>query len=110
MPWAEKAVAMIRANFMHTGLACIDITDLINVLRACESRKLILETVPYEDPQQIPWAQLQRFRFKSCFTALFAGEELSLQIYSALAGALDKINENLDSFKLAATVHSRPSR
>lgn len=108
MLWAEQAIAMIRATLMHAGLACIDITDLLSVLKACESRKLILEVIPYEDHRQVPWAQLQRFRFNHCFAALFAGDELSLQMYSELGGALEEINEHLESLKLAATFHSHP--
>jgi len=108
MLWAEQAIAMIRATLMHAGLACIDITDLLSVLKACESRKLVLEIIPYEDCRQVPWAQLQRFRFNQCFAALFAGDELSLQMYSELGGALEKINEHLDNLKLAATFHSHP--
>lgn len=108
MLWAEQAIAMIRATLMHAGLVCIDITDLLSVLKACESRKLILEIIHYEDHRQVPWTQLQRFRFSNCFAALFAGDELSLQMYSELGGALEKINEHLDSLKLAATFHSHP--
>lgn len=105
--WAEQAIAMIRATLMHAGLACIDISDLLSVLKACASRKLVLEIIPYKDHRQVPWAQLQRFRFSHCFAALFAGDELSLQMYSELGGALEEINQHLDSLKLAATFHSR---
>ncbi|MEZ3187398.1 hypothetical protein HZR81_21120 [Pseudomonas sp. LM13] len=104
--WAEQGIHMLTHAFMHTGFVCIDITDLIRVLRACESQKLLLEIIPYDDPLEVPWEQLQRFRFRNLFASLFASHDLTMQMYSDLGNALEEISPNVDCMMLAANYHA----
>lgn len=106
MKWAEQGIHMLTHSFMHVGLICIDITDLVRILRACESQKLFLETIPYDDSLEVPWEQLQRFRFKNLFASLFAGHDLTMQMYSDLGNALEEISPNANNLILAANYHA----
>lgn len=106
MKWAEKGIRMLTHPFMHVGLICVDISDLIRVLRACESQKLLLEIIPYDDPLEVPWAQLQRFRFRNIFASLFAGHDLTTQMISDLGNALEEISPSVGCMLLAANYHA----
>ena len=106
MKWAEQGIHMLTHPFMHVGLICIDISDLIRVLRACESQKLLLEIIPYDDSLEVPWEQLQRFRFRNLFASLFAGHDLTMQMYSDLGNALEEISPNASCMMLAANYHA----
>lgn len=108
MGWAEQGIEMIRVALMHRGLICIDITDLIRFLQACESHKLILEVIRYEESLDVPWDRLKNFRFKNLFSVLFAGHDLTLQMYSDLGNAIDEINPNAELLKLGANFHMHP--
>ena len=106
MKWAEQGIHMLTHSFMHIGLICIDIMDLIRILRASESQKLLLEIIPYDDPLEVPWEQLQRFRFRNLFASLFAGHDLTMQMYSDLGNALEEISPNASCMMLAANYHA----
>ncbi|ABP81082.1 hypothetical protein [Stutzerimonas stutzeri] len=107
MKWAEQGIHMLTHPFMHVGIIGIDIMDLINILRACESQKLLLEIIPYDDTLEVPWEQLQRFRFRNLFASLLAGHDLTMQMYSDLGNALEHISPNVDCMKLAANCDVR---
>lgn len=106
MKWAEQGIHMLTHSFMHVGLICIDIMDLIRILRASESQKLLLEIIPYDDPLEVPWEQLQRFRFRNLFASFFAGHDLTMQMYSDLGNALEEISPNVGCMMLAANYHA----
>lgn len=106
MKWAEQGIHMLSHSFMHVGLICIDIMDLISLLRASESQRLFLEIIPYDAPLEVPWEQLQRFRFRNLFASLFAGHDLTMQMYSDLGNALEEISPNVSSLILAANYHA----
>lgn len=106
MKWAEQGIHMLSHSFMHVGLICIDIMDLISLLRASESKRLFLEIIPYDDSLEVPWEQLQRLRFRNLFASLFAGHELTMQMYSDLGNALEEISPNVSSLILAANYHA----
>lgn len=106
MKWAEQGIHLLTHSFMHVGLICIDFMDLIRFLRACETQKLLLEIIPYDDPLEVPWAQLQRFRFRNIFASLFAGHDLTTQMISDLGNALEEINSDIGCILLAANYHA----
>lgn len=103
--WAEQGIEMIHVALMHKGLICIDLVDLTDVLQTSKSQKLILEIIPYIDTLELPWENLQRYRFKTLFAALFASHDLTMQMIADLGCALEEINPNIDRFRLAATFH-----
>lgn len=106
---AEQAIDMIRLALMHNGIVGIDLMDLVNSLRANESRKLVIEIITYDDPIEVPWKALQQRRFKTLFAVLFAGLDLSLLSYSNLGSALEELNPNVVELKLATTAsHKHP--
>lgn len=106
MKWAEQGIHMLTHSFMHVGLICIDIMDLISLLRASESQRLLLEIIPYDAPLEVPCEQLQRFRFRNLFASLFAGHDLTMQMYSDLGNALEEISPNVNYLILAANYHA----
>ena len=107
MKWAEKGIHMLTHPFMHVGIIGIDIMDLINILRASESKKLILEIIPYDDTLEVPWEQLQRFCFRNLFASLLAGHDLTMQMYADLGNTLEQISPNVNCMKLAANCDAR---
>lgn len=104
--WAEQGISMMRDCLMHRGMVCIDVMDLIMFLQSCSSKKLILEIIPYESPEDVPWEKLQPFRFKNIFGALFAGNDMSLQMWADLGNALEEISPNLNRCTFGANFHT----
>ncbi len=107
MKWAEQGIHMLTHPFMHVGIIGIDIKDLINILRASESKKLLLEIIPYDGTLEVPWEQLQRFRFRNLFASLLTGHDLTMQMYADLGNALEHISPNVDCMRLAANCDAR---
>lgn len=106
MKWAEQGIHMLTHPLLHVGLICIDFMDLIRILRASESQKLLLEIITYDDPLEVPWEQLQRFRFRNIFASLSAGHDLTLQMFADLGNALEEISPNVSSIVLGANYHA----
>lgn len=102
--WAEQGIELIHAALMHKGLVCIDIADLMRILQASKTQKLILEIIPYGDSLETPWERLQSFRFKNLFAVLFAGHNLTMQMYADLGNAIDEISPNADHIVLGANL------
>lgn len=102
MQWAEQGIGMIRDVLMHVGLVCIDLADLTSFLESCSSKKLILEIISYENPQEIPRSRLQGLSSKNIFAALFAGTELTMHMYLELGVVLEKLNPTANTLTLTA--------
>lgn len=104
--WAEQGIELVRVAVTHPGLTGNDFADLRQILRVCESRKLVLEIIPYEDSLEVPWECLKNFRFRNLFAVLMAGNKLlTLQMYADLGNAIEEINFDADHINVRATHH-----
>lgn len=107
--WAEQGIGMIRDVLMHVGLVCIDLVDLTIFLESCSSKMLTLEIIPYENPLEIPRERLQSLKSINIFAALFAGPDLTMQMYAELGRALEELNPTLNSLLLTANCLGNPT-
>ena len=104
--WAEQGIGLVRVAVTHPGLTGNDFTDLIQLLKVCESRNLVLEIIPYEDSLEVPWECLKYFRFRNLLAVLMADNKLlTLQMYADLGNAIEEINFDADHIKVLATHH-----
>lgn len=97
--WAEITVQLVRESILGTGLVCIDLSDLLSVLKAAESRRLNLEVIVYEHPCHVPTVKFGAIQYKSLFATLFGATDLSLWMHSALEDHIRFRNPNLVEFK-----------
>jgi len=102
MRWAEQGIGMIRDVLMHVGLVCIDLVNLTMFLESCSSKRLVLETIPYDNSQEIPMERLRNLNSRNIFAALFAGSDLSMHMYEKLGSTLEELNPRLNSLVLTA--------
>lgn len=102
MKWAEQGIGMIRDVLMHVGLVCIDLVNLTTFLESCSSKRLTLEIIPYEPGCEIPRERLRHLKSRNIFAALFAGADLSMQMYAELGRTLEELNPMLNNVLLTA--------
>jgi hypothetical protein len=108
MSRAEQGIRLLAHSLMNAGLKGTDLMDLMKVLRASTSRKLQLAILPYDESATVPEGQLRQFRFRTLFASLFAGAELTLEMYAELGCALEEINPNIQAIFLTANNYSVP--
>lgn len=103
--WSARAVKLIHWAFMQRGITSIDLSDLLGVLRACKSKQLVFDVLPYHEQLQTPYIDLSQRRFKNLVAVIFSDEGLTLNLYSDLIDTLEGINPEINLLVTAATYY-----
>lgn len=104
--WARQAIGLLAHTLKHKGMVCRDLGDLLRVLKESTTRQLHLAIIPYQNRNELPLEQLRAFRFSTLYGSLFAGGDMTLEMYSELGCALEEISPALKQIALTANLHA----
>ena len=90
--WARQAIGLLVHTLKKKGMVGTHLINLLEILRNSKTRQLHLAIIPYQNRNELPLEKLRAFRFRTYYGSLFAGPDMTLEMYSEVGNALDEIN------------------